>query len=82
MERQLNADTRYVAMDNGEVVREFRSYTEASRWLSKGVMGADIKQVIHGAIVDIPEGDEPPYSPYSRNPLYDIMAEDDDEEVE
>lgn len=53
MERQLNANTRYVAIDNGEVVKEFRSYTEVSRWLSKGVMGADIKRVIHGAIVNV-----------------------------
>ena len=41
--------------DDWEIVKEFRSYTEVSRWLSKGVMGASIKRVIHGAIVDMLE---------------------------
>lgn len=80
----LRTNTRYVGLNGNEIVKEFATFREATLWASRaanlGYM-ADIKPVVNGAIVDRVE-DEPPYSGYSRNPLDDIMAEDDDEEVE
>ena len=83
--QRLRSNVRYVGLDGNEVIKEFATFREATLWVSRATnlgFTVGIKPVINGAIVDIPEADEPPYSGYSRNPLYDIMAEDDDEEVE
>ena len=82
--QRLKSNVRYVGLDGNEVIKEFATFREATLWVSRATnlgFTVDIKPVINGAIVEIPE-DEPPYTGYSRNPLDDIMAEDDDEEVE
>lgn len=64
MDKKLNANTRYVAMDGDEVVMEFKSIREMNAWVAKANragFGVTIKQVIHGAIVELPDDlDNPP----------------------
>ena len=64
MNEKLNANTKFVAMDGNEVVKEFKTIREKNAWVAKANragFGVTIKQVIHGAIVELPDAlDNPP----------------------